>query len=48
LVDRPPSGVPRLDATPKLVVPIAAKPHSSSASADGTSHALGSSSGSSP
>src|SRR5258708_17082320 len=48
LVERPPSGFPRLDATPKLVVPIAAKPHSSSARADGTSHALGSNKGSSP
>ncbi|HKH53651.1 MAG TPA: hypothetical protein VKA77_18055 [Mycobacterium sp.] len=48
MVDRPPSGVPMLDAMPKLVVPMAAKPHAISASADGTSYALGSSSGTSP
>ena len=44
-VARPPSGRPMLEATPKLVVPIAANPASTNASADGTSQALGSSSG---
>src|SRR5690242_3100874 len=44
-VARVPSGRPRLDATPKLVVPTASKPASTNASADGTSQAFGSSSG---
>jgi hypothetical protein len=44
-VVRPPSGCPALDATPKLVVPIAVKPSARKASADGTSQALGNTNG---
>ncbi len=40
-----PSGRPTLDDTPKLVMPIAAKPSARYASADGTSQALGNTNG---
>ena len=45
-MERPPSGCPAAAATPKLVVPTAGKPAAANASADATSHALGSRNGS--